>query len=174
MITVNPVESLLQLSAGYYVSRALHTVADLGVADALGDTPQTAEAIAAATGADANALERVVRLLALYGIFEYRNGVLQHTPMSRMLRDDHPQSMRPLVRMFGSPGLWAAVGELGWTIRTGEPSADRALPVAKQIHQHQPGGIAQQPEAVSYRAGILGWQRVRQRHLRHRSAYATI
>jgi hypothetical protein len=128
MITVNPVESLLQLSAGYYVSRALHTVADLGVADALGDTPQAAAAIAAATGADANALERVVRLLASYGIFEYRDGALQHTPMSRMLRDDHPQSMRALVRMFGSGGLWAAVGELGWTMRTGEPSADRALP----------------------------------------------
>jgi len=44
-----------------------------------------------------------------------------------MLRDDHPQSMRPLVRMFGLAGLWAAGGELGWTIRTGEPSADRAL-----------------------------------------------
>lgn len=124
----NPVESLLQLSAGYYVSRALHSVADLGVADALGDAPQRAASLAAATSADAGALERVLRLLALYGIFEYRDGAIAHTPASRMLRQDHPQSMRSLVRMFGLPGFWAAVGELGSAVRTGEPSANRALP----------------------------------------------
>jgi hypothetical protein len=141
MSTGNPVESLLQLSAGYYVARALHAVADLGVADALDETPQPAAALAAATAAEPGALERVLRLLALYGIFEYTDGVVAHTTASRMLRQDHPQSMRSLVRMFGLPGLWAAVGELPFTIRTGEPSANRALP----------GGIwsylAQNPEA---------------------------
>ena len=60
MITVNPVESLLQLSASYCVSRALHAVADLGVADALGETPQSAASLAAATAADAGALDRVL------------------------------------------------------------------------------------------------------------------
>jgi hypothetical protein len=64
----------------------------------------------------------------LYGIFEYADGAVAHTPASRMLRQDHPQSMRSLVRMFGLPGLWAAVGELGSTVKTGEPSASRALP----------------------------------------------
>jgi hypothetical protein len=44
-----------------------------------------------------------------------------------MLRQDHPQSMRSVVRMFGLPGFWAAVGDLGSSIRTGEPSANRAL-----------------------------------------------
>ena len=125
MVTGNPVESLLQLSAGYYVSRALHAVADLGVADALGDAPQSATSLAAATAAEAGALDRVLRLLALYGIFEYAEGAVAHTTASRMLRQDHPQSMRSLVRMFGLPGFWAAVGELGSAIRTGEPSANR-------------------------------------------------
>jgi hypothetical protein len=127
MTTMNPVDALLQLSAGYYVSRALHAVADLGVADAVGDTPQPAASLAAATGADAGALDRVLRLLALYGIFEYRDGAVAHTSGSRMLRQDHPHSMRSLVRMFGLPGFWTAVGELGSTIRTGEPSANHAL-----------------------------------------------
>lgn len=36
--------------------------------------------------------------------------------------------MRSLVRMFGLAGLWAAVGELASTVRTGEPSATRVLP----------------------------------------------
>ena len=41
---------------------------------------------------------------------------------SRLLRQDHPQSMRSLVRMFGLPGLWSAVGELAAAVKTGEPS----------------------------------------------------
>jgi len=112
MIMVNPVESLLQLSAGYYISRALHAVAELGVADALGDTAQPTASLAETTAADAGALDRVLRLLALYGVFEYNDGVVGHTVSSRMLREDHPQSMRSLVRMFGLPGFWATVGEL--------------------------------------------------------------
>jgi hypothetical protein len=141
MITVNAVESLLQLSAGYYVSRALHAIAELGVADALGETPQSPASLAAAAAAEASALERVLRLLALYGIFEYTDGVVAHTPTSRMLRQDHPQSMRPVVRMFGLPCFWTAVGELGSTIRTGEPSANSALPGGLW------GYLAQNPEA---------------------------
>lgn len=141
MITVNPVESLLQLSASYYVSRALHAVADLGVADALDETPLSAASLATATAADAGALDRVLRLLALYGIFAYTDGAVAHTPTSRMLRQDHPQSMRSLVRMFGLPGFWTAVGELGSAIKTGEPSANRALPGGLW------GYLAQNPEA---------------------------
>ena len=128
MITVNPAESLLQLSAGYYVSRALHAVAEIGVADVLGDTPQPTASLAKAVAADAGALDRVVRLLALYGVFEYNSGVVGHTLLSRLLRQDHPQSMRSLVRMFGLPGFWTTVGELSSAIQTGEPSANRALP----------------------------------------------
>ena len=128
MITGSPVESLLQLSAGYYVSRALHAVTELGVADALGDAPHPTVALADKTGAHAGALDRVLRLLAQYGVFEYNDGVVTHTPLSRMLRQDHPQSMRSLVRMFGLPGFWATVGELHSAVRTGEPSANRALP----------------------------------------------
>ena len=67
MPTVNAVESLLQLSAGYYVSRALHAVAELGVADALSDAPQPTAALADRTAAHAGALDRVLRLLAQYG-----------------------------------------------------------------------------------------------------------
>ena len=158
----NPVESLLQLSAGYYVSRALHAVAELGVADALGDAPQPAPALADKTGAHPGALDRVLRLLALYGVFDYTNGVVAHTAASRMLRQDHPQSMRSLVRMFGSPGLWATVGELGSAVRTGEPSDSRALrggiwgylkenPDASRIF-----GEAMRAKAQGQIAGILG------------------
>jgi hypothetical protein len=45
----NPADTLMQISGGQCVSRALHVMADLGIADALGDVPQTAATLAAAT-----------------------------------------------------------------------------------------------------------------------------
>ena len=162
MVTVNPVESLLQLSAGYYVSRALHAVAELGVADALGDAPHPTVALADKTGAHAGALDRVLRLLAQYGVFEYNDGVVAHTPLSRLLRQDHPQSMRALVRMFGLSGFWATVGELHSAVRTGEPSANRALPggIWGYLKQNPDAsrifGEAMTGKAHGHIAGILG------------------
>src|ERR1700682_3975920 len=127
MAASNPFETILQMAGGYCVPRCLHAVANLGVADALDDTPQTASALAAATGAESAALDRVLRLLSAYGVFEHRNGLIAHTPASRLLRADHPQSMRPLARMFALPALWAVIGDLEHSTRTGAPRPDRAL-----------------------------------------------
>ncbi|MBA3583578.1 MAG: hypothetical protein H0W36_03445 [Gemmatimonadetes bacterium] len=127
MTASNPFETLLQMAGGFCVPRCLHAVANLGVADALDETPLTATTLAAATGAESGALDRVIRLLSAYGVFEHRNGLISHTPASRLLRTDHPQSMRSVVRMFGLPAFWAVVGELEHSIRTGAPSADKVL-----------------------------------------------
>src|SRR5688572_23178701 len=116
MVASNTAETLLQLAAGYWVPRCLHAVANLGVADALEDTPQTAAALADAIGADPEALNRVLRLLSAYGVFEYRDGLVAHSPASRLLRADHPRSMRSLARMCGLSALWDAVGELEYSI----------------------------------------------------------
>jgi hypothetical protein len=59
-----PVERLMLLSTDYILARCLHVVAELGVADALDDTPQATAALAAATGTHPGALGRVLRLLA--------------------------------------------------------------------------------------------------------------
>jgi len=140
----------------------LHAVAELGVADALGDTPQPTASLAETTAADAGALDRVLRLLALYGVFEYNDGVVGHTVSSRMLREDHPQSMRSLVRMFGLPGFWATVGELTSAVRSGKPSADRALPggiwgyLKENPEASRIFGQAMTGKAQGHIAGILG------------------
>jgi hypothetical protein len=126
-MTGTPVDILLQIAGGTCLPRCLHAVANLGVADALDDTPQSAAALAMATGAEPAALDRVLRLLSAYGVFEHRKGLIAHTPASRLLRTDHPQSMRSLARMFGLPGIWAVMGELEHSIRTGLPCADEVL-----------------------------------------------
>jgi hypothetical protein len=81
--------------------------------------------LASATGVHAEALGRLLRLLSGYGVFQQRDGRYGHTPMSRLLRTDHPQSIRPLVRMLGLPIFWASVGELEDVVRTGRPRADK-------------------------------------------------
>jgi hypothetical protein len=52
---------MVQLLAGFQLSQALYAVARLGVADCLRDGPRDAAAVATQTGADAEALGRVLR-----------------------------------------------------------------------------------------------------------------
>ena len=122
------VDTLMRLSGAQCVSRALHVVAELGIADALGDTPQPAATLAASTGTHPDTLERVLRLLCGYGIFATRDGMFAHSPASQLLRSDHPQSLRSFVRMMGFPIYWRMWETFNVTIRTGTAAAAQVLP----------------------------------------------
>ena len=128
MEEADPVETLLQLSAGACLPRCLHTVAELGVADVLGDEPRSAESLARAVGANADALYRMLRLLAANGVFELRGTEVFHTATSRLLSSSHPQSMKALALMFGLPVNWSPFLELRYTAQTGQPAAAKVLP----------------------------------------------
>lgn len=143
MTETNPFAMLQQMAGGYCLPRCLHVVADLGVADALGESPRTAAELAGAVGANPDALHRVLRLLSAHGVFGTDGHRYSHTPASRLLQSDHPQSMRPFVRMFGLPSNWAIFGELGHTLKTGLPAAERALSGGFWGH------LAQNAEAAS-------------------------
>lgn len=121
------ISHIMQLAGGAVLPRSLHAVANLGVADALGDTPQSADMLAAVTGTNADALARALRLLAANGVFEYRDGLFSHSPLSQLLRADHPQSMRPLVRMFGLPAFWTMIGDIEYSVKTGIPAGEHVL-----------------------------------------------
>src|ERR1700688_5075683 len=88
---------LMPLTNAFWTSRCLHVVAELGVADHLGDQPQPTESLAKATGASAGPLYRVLRLLASVGVFEWKDGAWHHTEASRFLRSDDPGSLRDYV-----------------------------------------------------------------------------
>lgn len=138
-----PLGTLQQMAGGYCVSRCLHAVVELGVADAIGEQPVDTGTLAEAVGANRDALGRILRLLAAHGVFALDHGRFSHTPASRQLREDHPQSMRALVRMFGLPLFWDAYGVFGHSVRTGQPS----------IELLQPDGLwnwfARNPEAAA-------------------------
>jgi hypothetical protein len=129
-----PVETLFRIAGGYLLVRSLHAVANLGVADALGEEPAPVSALAKATAIDADALGRVLRLLAADGVFEVSGDTVRHTPASRLLRQDHPQSMRALVRMLGLPLNWQVAEHLEESLRTGQPAVGRVLPEGFWAH----------------------------------------
>lgn len=111
---------IMQLTSAYWTSRCLHTVAQLGVADHLGDEPLPTEALAKATGTRPDALYRVLRLLASAGVFEWADGKWKHTEASRFLRSDAEGSLRDYIRMLGLPVFWNAFEDLEHSLRTGE------------------------------------------------------
>jgi hypothetical protein len=127
-VETNPFETLKQIAAGACLPRCLHVVAELGVADALGDGPRTAAELATSVGAHPDALHRVLRLLSANGVFELQGNHVSHTPASRLLQTDHPQSMKSLALMFGLPINWSPYLDLRHTVETGQPASRKTLP----------------------------------------------
>lgn len=125
---VDHFETLRHMAAGSLLSRSLHVVTDLGVADALGEQPRTAAALAKEVGAHPQALDRTLRLLAAYGVFAQHEGKFAHTDSSRLLRADHPRSLRPFVQMWGLPFMQASYRHLDSALRTGRPGVELLAP----------------------------------------------
>ena len=121
---------LLDMLAGAWVSQALYVVAELAIADLLAGGPKTAAELADATGADPGALSRVLRALATLGVFSIDPaGRCAHTPVSRYLQSDRPDSLRPLARMRGTGWFWGTWGRSCTACRRGGPRfAGRTAP----------------------------------------------
>jgi predicted O-methyltransferase YrrM len=116
-----PGEDLRRLMLGYRISQAIAVAAELGVADLLADGPRRADDLAAAAGAHAPSLYRVLRLLASEGIFaETEDGRFELTPMAAELRRDAPGPERVRALLLGRGAMWQSWGALVHAVRTGE------------------------------------------------------
>ena len=133
---------LMQLTIACWTSRCLHVIAELGIADLIGDQSQSTDALAESTGTQPQPLYRVLRLLASLGIFEWKDGAWSHTDASRFLRSDHPGSLRDYVRMLGLPVFWSAFGDLEHSLRTGKPAFAKGHPegVFRYLDSHSEEG----------------------------------
>ncbi|MEH2214087.1 methyltransferase [Nostoc sp.] len=116
---------MLQMISGFWVSRAIHAAAKLGIADYLKEQPKTLEELAAITNTHVPSLYRLLRALASVGIFvedeHHRFGL---TPLAATLQTDVPGSLR----FFAISELGQA-HYLGWdnllhSIKTGEIAFD--------------------------------------------------
>ena len=120
----SPAQVVGDLAKAHIAARCLHVAAAFGVADAIGERPTDPREIGARTGLDPDAVRRILRLLAAHGVFEESAAGYSHNAASSLLRSDHPESMRPYVRMAGMPAFWNRYTDLAVAARTGRPSVD--------------------------------------------------
>ena len=112
---------LLRLVNGYQVSQAIHVAAALKLADFVGDHPISVSELGTRVGAQADSLYRLFRALSSVGVFRETEGrCFVATPMSDLLRTNHPQSMWGWAMFVGRPYHWQMWGDLLHSVRTGE------------------------------------------------------
>ncbi|MEU0565757.1 methyltransferase [Nonomuraea sp. NPDC005983] len=107
--------------AGLGTPMAVRVAATLRVADHIVAGRQTAAELAQACGADADALERLLRYLTVRGVFERDEaGRYTLTPLGRPLCEDHPSGVRAWFDIDGMGWGELSFVELLHSIRTGE------------------------------------------------------
>ena len=116
-------EELDLLLRGFQVSRMLRLIADLGVADKIPpDGRITVQDLSVACAVQLQPLLRVLRALAAFRVFQLTaDGTVAHTPRSRLLRTDTPNSMHHAARFWTGRGSWNAWGMLDVAMTGGTP-----------------------------------------------------
>ena len=110
----------MRLATGYIASQAVNVACKLRVPDVLGDGTATAGEIARATGARPDMMRRLLRALAAFDVVkDLGTEQFELTPVGHCLRADVPNSVRPIVALFGSEGFWETFANLGTCIETG-------------------------------------------------------
>lgn len=116
-----PHTQLAKMSRWYVVSRAIHTVAKLGVANHMSMEPTPVEKLAELTGTKAELLDRLLTFLAAYELFDCKNHAYALTALSKPLRDDDPHSIRDVLRMVDDT-WWQAFSSLDTSLVSGQPA----------------------------------------------------
>ncbi len=126
--------TLRRLATGLRVSQAIFVAAQLRVADHLAERPLDRFELAAATGADAAALCRVMRALCALGVFaESSSGHFSLRPVGHFLRSEVAGSYRAGVLFQAGTVRWRCWSELLETVRTGANASERLL--GKQLFE---------------------------------------
>ncbi|MFE6982783.1 methyltransferase [Streptomyces griseus] len=113
--------SLLERALSASCAASLRAAVKLGLADALGDGPATADALARTVGADPDALRRLLRSLTCHQVFaEDSEGRFVPSEISRLLRTNTPDSLDQLVLWMTEPWTWELWGRLDESVRTGQ------------------------------------------------------
>jgi len=120
--------TFMNLTAGKWVSQAIAVVAELGIADLLKEGTGTVAQIARSANASEDAVYRLLRALGSVGLFaETANRRFRLTPLGKHLRSDSAQALGAYARFVGHESTWRPWGELGHSVRTGEPAFDRVF-----------------------------------------------
>jgi len=118
---VTDAQRLRELVNGYRASQAIHVAVVLCIPDELSAGPRSADELAAATGAHADSLYRLLRALASIEVLHEEDGRrFALTELGNGLRSDVPESIAGWAAFMGRPVFWQTWGDLLHSIRTGE------------------------------------------------------
>jgi SAM-dependent methyltransferase len=146
---------MLRMIWGIHISRSVHAVAKLGIADLLAGGPVSSEELAKATATHQPSLYRVLRLLAALGVFdEVEPGSFALTVLGDRLRSEVPASMRSWATLLvGGVQPYEHIIE---TIQTGRPGLDIAFGVRLfELIRQDPDGAAIFDAAMSERTAAF-------------------
>lgn len=117
-------QKLTELACSHILSRAIHVAARMNLADYLMHGPCSVDELAIKAHANADALYRLLRLLASNGIFyEDEHGMFSLTALAQPLLSDHQQSLRSwLMYHDGDESRWRSYGHMDYSIQTGKPA----------------------------------------------------
>jgi len=117
-------ELVWRLANAGFAARCLQVVAELGVADRIDEAPVPVAVLASSCAVDIDALDRILRLLAVHGVFDRDADCYGHTPASRLLRSDCGRSSahRTIGAGCPTPGL-SAFGHVVINFRLRDPGA---------------------------------------------------
>jgi hypothetical protein len=112
---------MIDLILAGWMSQAIEAAAELGIADALAAGPLTADDLAHRVGADADALDRLLRALVSRGVFRrHRGGAYGLNALADTLRSDAPTSMAGAALFYGSPQHREDWSTLAEAVRSGK------------------------------------------------------
>ncbi|MGH9601695.1 MAG: methyltransferase [Terriglobales bacterium] len=131
----DPGQQLLHLAFSYVLSISINVVAKLKIADMLKAGPCSTRDLAAAAGANEDALYRVMRALASCGVFvETAPRTFALTPAAEPLCTG--SSLYDLIVWISDPFHFRIYAETMHSVKTGQPCADRVL--GKPIFEYFP------------------------------------
>jgi hypothetical protein len=117
-----------QMIGGYRLSQVIHVAATFGVADHLADGPQTSAVLAQRIPAHPDALYRLLRACAGFGLFtEVAPRTFALTPLGALLQSNVTGSLRDQAVAMAGPGHWLPWGQLAHAIRSGQPTVTEVL-----------------------------------------------
>lgn len=117
---------LRRLIFGYRAAQCVHAAATLALADHLAAGARTTGELAAATGAEPVALERLLRALVALGVLRRRrDGRYALTALGAPLRADARDSLRAEALHALARESWTSWGELPASVQSGEAAFPR-------------------------------------------------
>ena len=113
-------ERVTEMITGCWRTQVIHEAVRLNLPDRLASSVSTSDALAAATGVDADALHRLLRGLAALGLVRHvEDRLFELTPDGALLRTGAPESLRGIAMHWGDR-QWRSMGLLGKAIATGK------------------------------------------------------